>query len=71
MDILRRVFSKEGYFCGIFQLKKYGALFAWEYVAFTENVKIHQDNEDIEILIDDVGIDSVILPFYEDHLWRS
>ena len=70
MDILRRVFSKDGYFCGIFQLKKYGTLFAWEYVAFTENVKVHQDNEDIEILIDDVGIDSVILPFSENDLWK-
>ncbi len=70
MDILRRVFSKEGYFCGIFQLKKYGTLFAWEYVAFTENVQVHQDNEDIEILINDVGIDSVILSFSENDLWK-
>ena len=66
MEIKRKIFTRENIYCGIFKLEKHNEEFVWKWQYPTKPF-----NENIEKLVGDFSPFRSILPFYEDHLWRS
>ena len=66
MEIKRKIFTREGIYCGIFKLEKRNEEFVWKWQYPTKPF-----NGNVEKLIGDFNPLRSILPFHEDHLWRS